>query len=490
MKEKKRLLTLPLRCYGKPQGDTAILAVAKDVVNTWQSNRIDTESATNKAKFNDCQHYTYDRVKYGGRIRQEIVPTDPYSIVATNDFVASLILGEQESVKLSPGGRPVDDRGFRRLFEEGLVTAEKLKQFSLFGARKILPQFKKECSVFNFLFELKDLPHMIRQVKSVIDYLRRKHDKIDPRLVPNSVLAAEFGWLPFVNDILSIARALGNYRKQIKQLIKDEHKIRISSVHKTVPSYFLRTDFTDGGYPIYIGPSLKDGLPPMKAYLNSGSESLAIRNRRLTFTIKYSYWIPDLTKSQVELRGLLQSLGVEWNPKIVWDALPYSFLVDWVTDIGAWLEQQFARPTFEVSLRVHEFCISEKCSFSYDLNGNVPTKWDPPSNQGSQPFWYTSKGKYFRRICNSYITKEECLVMPWRGLRSGPGLRKLASFLSLIVTNAKAAKKRKKNIFGKELPDPNFINAWNRMPRWWRDSRRAGAKRRAGQGRRPRRVRH
>jgi hypothetical protein len=487
MKEKKRSLTLPLRCYGIPTAGP-MAASGCDVENTWQSAMIETDSASSKAKFNACQHTVMERVKYAHGFRQEIVPTNAYRVVATNDYIASLIKGEQDSVKKWPGGGPMDDPGFRALLNEGLVPDEQLKSFSLFGAKKILPQFKNEVSIINFLIELKDLPRMLRQLKSTVDYfLDRAKGKIDPKFVPNSVLAVEFGWLPFVSDIVNIARALGNFRKQLKLLIKDQHKIRISSVHRTVPSYFRQTDLA--GSDIYVGPSIADGLPEMRAFLNSGSESIAVRNRRITFTIKYSYWVPDLTKSQVELRSLLQALGVEWNPKIIWDALPFTFLVDWVTDVGAWLESQFRLPTFEVSLRVHEFCISEKCSYSFERYGNVPTKWDPPDrNVGKQTYWYTSKGTYFRRRVNDFITREECLRLPWRGIRGNLSSRKLASFLSLIVTNAKAAKKAgPRNLrFA-----PGFVKALrNSMPRWWKDRKRSGSARRRGQGRRPRRVRH
>jgi hypothetical protein len=39
------------------------------------------------------------------------------------------------------------------------------------------------------------------------------------------------------------------------------------------------------------------------------------------------------------LRGSLDTLGIELNPRIAWDAIPFSFVIDWFFDVGRWLEQ-------------------------------------------------------------------------------------------------------------------------------------------------------
>lgn len=49
--------------------------------------------------------------------------------------------------------------------------------------------------------------------------------------------------------------------------------------------------------------------------------------------------IVTLGKIDTVLRGLLSITGVELNPGIVWDAIPFSFIVDWFVNVGDVLEQ-------------------------------------------------------------------------------------------------------------------------------------------------------
>jgi len=49
------------------------------------------------------------------------------------------------------------------------------------------------------------------------------------------------------------------------------------------------------------------------------------------------------------LRGLLDTFGFELNPAIVWNAIPFSFVVDWFVDIGDFLEM-FKIDTLELPI--------------------------------------------------------------------------------------------------------------------------------------------
>lgn len=51
--------------------------------------------------------------------------------------------------------------------------------------------------------------------------------------------------------------------------------------------------------------------------------------------------LPILAMGEIDttLRGLLTVAGIELNPGIVWDAIPFSFVVDWFSNVGDFLEQ-------------------------------------------------------------------------------------------------------------------------------------------------------
>ncbi len=39
------------------------------------------------------------------------------------------------------------------------------------------------------------------------------------------------------------------------------------------------------------------------------------------------------------LAAYLDALGFELNPRIIWDAVPFTFVLDWFFGIGSWLER-------------------------------------------------------------------------------------------------------------------------------------------------------
>jgi hypothetical protein len=40
-----------------------------------------------------------------------------------------------------------------------------------------------------------------------------------------------------------------------------------------------------------------------------------------------------------EQLGLIDALGLSWNPKHIWDAVPWTFVIDWVAKVGDFLDR-------------------------------------------------------------------------------------------------------------------------------------------------------
>jgi hypothetical protein len=53
----------------------------------------------------------------------------------------------------------------------------------------------------------------------------------------------------------------------------------------------------------------------------------------------------------------LDLLGVRLDPSIVWNAIPFTFVVDWVVDVGSFLGS-FARDNYPIETRITDFCHS------------------------------------------------------------------------------------------------------------------------------------
>ena len=60
---------------------------------------------------------------------------------------------------------------------------------------------------------------------------------------------------------------------------------------------------------------------------------------------------PELNTMLEVLGGYLDSLGFELNPRIIWDAIPFSFVIDWFFGVGNWLNR-FKIDTVELPIQL------------------------------------------------------------------------------------------------------------------------------------------
>jgi hypothetical protein len=70
--------------------------------------------------------------------------------------------------------------------------------------------------------------------------------------------------------------------------------------------------------------------------------------------------------------ALLDSLGVNFNPRTLWNAIPWSFVIDWFVKIGDWLntfEVKWMKPTIQIMDLMCSVKRSRKISVSF-------TGWD------------------------------------------------------------------------------------------------------------------
>jgi hypothetical protein len=69
--------------------------------------------------------------------------------------------------------------------------------------------------------------------------------------------------------------------------------------------------------------------------------------------------------------GVMGQLGLSPSrPSIVWNAIPFTFLVDWFFDVGDLLDRWFGRDLNPASVTVLDFCCSQK------LKTELTAEWD------------------------------------------------------------------------------------------------------------------
>jgi hypothetical protein len=132
-----------------------------------------------------------------------------------------------------------------------------------------------------------------------------------------------------------------------------------------------------------------------------------------------------MTDLERTLRGTLDSLGFELNPGILWDAIPFSFIVDWFFDVGAILNK-FRFDTLELPIEIEDCYLQYKEIYRLDFRTYRPADADCKRIE-------FSGGAYERRFFNRMpfgISLEDSIRYGFRT----PKLNQALLFLSLVVT--------------------------------------------------------
>lgn len=250
-----------------------------------------------------------------------------------------------------------------------------------------LPTLNDGNSAVNFLLELKDVRTLVRtasnlrrlisKTKRTVRNFRtaaRKSKRTAARkskqLKKNSEslalasakasadvhLSYSFGIAPFINDVKRMYHTMRTLRDRIEWLEKNNDKVlkRHKRIRLTSPT------FIGGNEQYYTGSML--------AYYSGtwGAGTVSLRfNRRfivppvLVGTLKYKYSLTSSVPLKDKISTYLSAFGVEANPKIAWDAIPFSFLVDWVVDVGEFLGS-FKIDALGIQTVVLDYCYSIK----------------------------------------------------------------------------------------------------------------------------------
>jgi hypothetical protein len=233
----------------------------------------------------------------------------------------------------------------------------------------MLPQIRPKVSSLNSLYELKDfktLPATLRNARKAVKSLQLlikrfggKNDLTLRRLLHASAdvnLQTQFNILPLIRDISDTFSAVSSVRKQVNKLLSQETKLNRRHYVKDLGSLYPYKDDSVGN--IVFADHLSGGA------VRSPNIRATFEHRRTVqtkssfhATIEYSYYLTQFDREHALLLGLLDYFGVNLNPQIIWNAVKWSFVVDWVFSVGKWLSQ-FKVSNLEPVTVIHDYCAS------------------------------------------------------------------------------------------------------------------------------------
>lgn len=211
---------------------------------------------------------------------------------------------------------------------------------------KQITQVPSKTSVINFAIELIELKPIFKSLAKIPKYLRegaftrktslRSLKRSTPvnvaRKGAKGFLAAEFQWLPFVSDIATFMGTMEAVAKRLDYLIKTRGK-------ETTVRFVKEDCYQRPLGELYVQD---DG--------SNAKQFIALDQYQCDFvsTWKLFQELEGLDAAWADLRATFAHLGVNNPAKIIWNAIPFSFLIDWVAPVSSWLERAAVQPFYGV----------------------------------------------------------------------------------------------------------------------------------------------
>lgn len=227
-------------------------------------------------------------------------------------------------------------------------------------------------SLVNSIYELKDFAHLHKSLATVNGALKKcvAFSHIIPQSLvgdfrpsavmqagkktlkqllkasADSYLQAEFNFLPLLSDIAAVKQAVSDSREQLRQLVK-----RANTPQKRHFRRFLVTEYPDKY------ESLACTGPSWLVEASGNFERIvrySVREFNMYLSYDYKLGIGDADNS---LGALADRLGVNLNPRIIWNGLKWSFVIDWLFSVNRWLDN-WSRRNIEPVMNITGSCAS------------------------------------------------------------------------------------------------------------------------------------
>jgi hypothetical protein len=194
-----------------------------------------------------------------------------------------------------------------------------------------------------FIIELRDLPRLPLLLRSKA---KRFSD------LGSEYLNVEFGWKPFVADLLRLQNLQFTIFDRLQKLIKDNgirvkrrsrHEFRTlssgitsrGSLEKPFGLYNLDGNFLDPPYDTLraLGP-VPFGF--FDAFM-TGENLFTVSAEHVTeswYVGTYYYYVPDIGSQQWTGKAIAELYGVSPHPAVIYRTYPWTWLADWFFNIG------------------------------------------------------------------------------------------------------------------------------------------------------------
>lgn len=234
--------------------------------------------------------------------------------------------------------------------------------------KSMMPGIKPRLSLLNSFYELKDFKSLPRTLKRVADLgfnivpgqtLRQAIRSIvgaSKRQTHKGVVAGsdsylqwQFNLAPLLSDVHGLYRALRSVEKELRKLLTDAGRTQRRRFRIDVPVVYPKATEHINYYEI------QDFNWPWQ--LSVCRSRVGYLSEQFNAEMQFNYLIPAYQIEHARVFALLDSMGVNLNPSIIWNAIPWSFVIDWVIGVSQFLDG-FKRRNIEPVVNILNFCWS------------------------------------------------------------------------------------------------------------------------------------
>lgn len=145
-------------------------------------------------------------------------------------------------------------------------------------------------------------------------------------------LTWQFAWRPIIQDVYALARKIDTADKQWRKYVANARKLERRHFDLPVERSVVTSTVENGGsiYPILPSALCTNQAAPLIR------ERTTVTTR--SFSAAYVYHLPQADEAvPLLVRKALQyqqQFGLEVDPSLIWELIPWSWLVDWFVPIG------------------------------------------------------------------------------------------------------------------------------------------------------------
>lgn len=209
------------------------------------------------------------------------------------------------------------------------LPSKSLVNFGLYSPkawRRYQP-LNPRANVAQFIGELRDLPRVPMWM-----FLKAKSFYELEKAIGHEYLNIEFGWKPFIKDVKAFCEEYLNFDKRVAQLVRDNGR----PVHREGPVFKDESTTVTSEF-----DQIGDANNPV--YSTGAYSGLTMSTHfRTVQTVRQKYWFSGTFKYYLDLNNptrfgeqiLRIAYGLEITPRLLWELMPWSWLIDWGSSLG------------------------------------------------------------------------------------------------------------------------------------------------------------